>query len=116
MADINTLASRLDAEFSAVEEKAKKFRAEQVAGHQERHKRLEQLGKVFDELGDVWKPRLELLVKKFGDRVQVKPRIVPSTREATFEFQSRLARVRLFRIGDMIKPPKVPRKAARKRK
>lgn len=29
---------------------------------------------------------------------------------------ARLARVRLFRIGDMIKPPKAPRKAARKRK
>src|SRR5262249_18706527 len=29
------------------------------------------------------------------DRVQVKPRLTPSTREGTFEFQSKLARVRL---------------------
>jgi hypothetical protein len=95
MSDINTLASRIDAEFSAVEQKAKKFQAEQVQEHKQRQQRLEQLGRVFDELRDIWKPRLELLVKKFGDRVQTKPRIVPSTREVTYEFQSRLAHVRL---------------------
>jgi hypothetical protein len=95
MPDINSLASRIDAEFSAVEQKVKKFQAEHVEKHQQRQNRLEQLGKVFDQLRDIWKPRLELLVKKFGDRVQAKPRIVPSTREVTFDFQSRLARVAL---------------------
>jgi YHS domain-containing protein len=95
MPDISGLASRLDAEFSAVEGKVKKFQAEQVEVHKQRQQRLEQLGKVFDQLGDIWKPRLELLVKKFEGRVQATPRIVPSTREATFDFQSHLARVRL---------------------
>src|SRR4051794_8400606 len=95
MSDINSLASRIDAEFSAVGEKVKKVQAEQVEEQQQRQKRLEQLGKVFDELRDVWRPRLELLVKKFGDRVQATPRIVPSTREVTFESQSHRARVSL---------------------
>jgi hypothetical protein len=95
MPDINNLASRIDAEFSAVEEKVKKFQVEQVQEHKQRQKRLEQLGKVFHQLGDIWRPRLELLVQKFGDRVKTTPRIVPSTREATFDFQSRLAHVRL---------------------
>jgi YHS domain-containing protein len=95
MPDVDSLASRIDAEFSAVEEKVKKFRVEQMGEHKERQKRLEHLGKVFDELRDIWKPRLELLVQKFGDRVQVKPRLTPSAREADFEFQSRLARVHL---------------------
>ena len=95
MPDINTLASRIDAEFSAVEQKAKEFRAGQLEEHKQRQQRLEQLGRVFDELGDVWRPRLELLVKKFGDRVQATPRIVPATRELSLNFQSRLARVRL---------------------
>ena len=95
MPDINSLASRIDAEFSAVAEKTKKFQTEQVEAYKQREKRLEQLGKVFDELRDIWKPRLELLVKKFGDRVQTTPRIVPSTREVTFNFQSRLGRVSL---------------------
>jgi YHS domain-containing protein len=95
MPDIKSLASRIDAEFSAVEDKVKKFQVEQAEQHKHRQKRLEQLAKVFDQLSAIWRPRLELLMKKFGDRVQTKPRITPSTREATFEFQSRVARVRL---------------------
>jgi YHS domain-containing protein len=95
MTDTNTLAGRIDAEFSAAEQKVKQFQAEQVQEHQQRQKRLEQLGKVFDELREIWRPRLELLVKKFGDRVQAKPRVVPTTREVTFDFKSRVANVRL---------------------
>jgi len=95
MPDINSLASRIDAEFSAAQEKVKKFQTEHEEQHKERQKRLEQLGKIFEELQTIWRPRLELLVKKFGSRAQTTPRIVPSTREVTFDFQSRLARVRL---------------------
>src|SRR5262245_1426060 len=95
MSDINSLVGRIDAEFSALEEKVKKAQVGQVQAYQERQKRLQQLGQVFDRLREVWGPRLEVLVKKFGDRVQVTPRVVPSTREATFEFQSKLARIRL---------------------
>jgi YHS domain-containing protein len=95
MPDISSLTSRIDAEFSAVEEKVKKFQVGQVEEHKQRQKRLEQLAKVFDRMRDIWKPRLELLVKKFGDRVQTTPRIVPSTREVAFDFQSHQARVRL---------------------
>jgi hypothetical protein len=92
---MNSLASRIDAEFTAVEQKINKFQAEQTEQLQARQKRLELLGKVFDQMRQVWKPRLELLVKKFGDRVHVEPRILQSTREATFDFKSRLARVSL---------------------
>jgi YHS domain-containing protein len=95
MSEVNDLLGRIDAEFSALEAKHKKSQVEQVQAYQQRQKRLQQLGKVFDGLRDVWKPRLDVLVKKFGDRVQVTPRLVPSTREATFEFQSKLAKIRL---------------------
>jgi YHS domain-containing protein len=95
MPEASSLASRIDAEFSAAAEKMKKLRAEGLEDYQGRQKRLEQLGKVFDELRDIWKPRLDVLVKKFGDNVQATPRIVPSTREVTFEFHSKLAHVRL---------------------
>jgi YHS domain-containing protein len=95
MPEINSLARRIDAEFEALEEKAKKFQSEQAEQDKQRQKRLQQLATVFDQLRDAWRPRLDLLVKKFGDRVQTTPRILPSTREVTFEFQSRLARVRL---------------------
>jgi hypothetical protein len=95
MSDISGLAGQIDAAFTAVEQEARKFQADQMQEHQERQKRMDKLGKVFDELREIWRPRLELLVKKFGDRVKVTPRIVPSTREATFEFQSNLAKVSL---------------------
>ena len=95
MPDINSLASRIDAEFSAVEQKVKKFQTEQAEQHKERQNRLDQLSKVFDQMRDIWRPRLELLVKKFGDRVKATPRIVPSTREAVFDFQSHSAKVQL---------------------
>src|SRR5689334_12059360 len=93
MPDISNLASRIDAEFSTVEEKVKKFQSEQAEAHKQRQQRLEQLGKVFDQLSAIWRPRLELLVKKFEGQVQAIPRIVPSTREVTYDFQSHLARV-----------------------
>jgi YHS domain-containing protein len=95
MANINSLASRIDAEFAAVAEKVKKVQVEQVQEQKQRQQRLEQLTKVFDQLRDIWKPRLELLVQKFGDRVKAAPRVVPSTREVTFTFESRQAHVRL---------------------
>ncbi len=95
MADSLSLAGRIDAEFSAVQEKVTKIHTEQAEERKQRQKRLEKLGGVFDELREIWRPRLELLVNKFGDRVQTTPRIVPSTREVTFQFESRLARVSL---------------------
>jgi YHS domain-containing protein len=95
MGDINSLASQIDAEFSAVAEKVKQLQVGQVAEYKERQNRLEQLGKLFDDLSAIWKPRLDLLVKKFGERVKVTPRVVPATREVSFEFQSSVARIRL---------------------
>jgi len=95
MPNTNSLADRIDAEFSALTDRVKKFQTQQVEEYKGRQERLAQLARVFDEMSANWRPRLELLLAKFGDRVQVTPRIVPSTREAVFEFQSKLARVRL---------------------
>lgn len=92
---MNNLANRIDAEFAAVEDKIKRFQTDQVEVHKQRQQRLEQLQRIFDQMREAWKPRLELLVRKFGDRVQLTPRIVPTAREASLEFQSHLARVRL---------------------
>jgi hypothetical protein len=95
MTQTSSLASRIDAEFSAVEARAKMFQTEQLEKHKAREKRLEQLGRTFDELQEIWRPRLDLLTKKFGDRVKATPRIVPATREVTFDVKSPLARVSL---------------------
>ena len=79
MNDISNLASQIDAEFSAVAERTKKYQVEQMHGHLERQKRMERLAQAFEELREVWRPRLEFLQKKFGDRVKATPRIVPAT-------------------------------------
>ena len=64
MYDVNQLVSRIGAEFAAMEEKFNKFRVDQVQEHQDRQKRLAQLGQVFDQLREVWRPRLEALVRR----------------------------------------------------
>lgn len=95
MSEVDALLSRIDAEFQAVESRVKTLQAEQVKEYEGRKQRLEQLDKVFQQLRDVWKPRLEALAKKFGDKVQVTPHVTPSTRDVTFKFASNLARIEL---------------------
>ena len=95
MLAIENLSSRIDGEFAVLEKKFKDSQVEALREWRERRQRIQQLDQVFQKLGEAWKPRLATLLKKFGDRVQVTPRLTPSSREAAFEFQSRLGRVRL---------------------
>jgi YHS domain-containing protein len=95
MADISSLLSRIDGEFAATQDKIDRKRAEVVQDYEGRQKRLETFTKVIDGLRDVWRPRLEALAQRFGERVKVTPRVTPSSREATFEFQSPVAHIRL---------------------
>jgi YHS domain-containing protein len=95
MPELKSLSSRIDDEFAAVEKKVKDMQAERLQEYRERQKRLGQLDAVFQKLAKGWKPRLDTLVDKFGDRVQVTPELRPSHREATLEFQSSLGQVRL---------------------
>jgi YHS domain-containing protein len=43
----------------------------------------------------VWRPRLEALAQKFGERVDVMPVVEPGRRSASFAFKSELARIDL---------------------
>jgi hypothetical protein len=95
MSELKSLSSRIDDEFAVLEKKFKDTQAEALREWRNRRQRMQQLDKVYEKLGEAWKPRLATLLKKFGDRVQVTPRLTPSSREAAFEFQSRLGRVRL---------------------
>ena len=95
MFDVSILEGRISAEFSSAAERDKKLLGEAVQDTTQSQDRLEQLGKVFDELREVWKPRLELLVREFGNRVKATVHVVPSMRDATFYFQSSSAHVRL---------------------
>jgi YHS domain-containing protein len=95
MATVDTLLRRIDAEFSALDGKIKQAQAEKLQEHQERQKRLVIFEKKLAEMSAVWKPRLETLIQRFGDKVKVTPRLTSSSRDVSLEFQSNLARIRL---------------------
>ncbi len=95
MTDVSSLKKKIDAEFAAMEGKIKKIQAGNVQEHQGRQDRLEKYSKVLDQLREVWRPRLEALAERFGDRAEVKPTVTPGGRGATFKFKSGLARVDL---------------------
>jgi len=93
--DVATLINRIDAEFSALDAKIKHAQGEKQQAHRDRHARLATFEKELETLPDVWKPRLEALVKRFGDRAKVAPRVDSSSRAVTMDFQSELARIKL---------------------
>ncbi len=93
MSDVSDLLSRIDSEFASMDKAIKDFQQENVRAHQAREQRMEQFQLVCDQLKGVWKPRLEALAQKFGDRVQVKPSITPSQKSARFAFKSPLAEI-----------------------
>ncbi|HZN99469.1 MAG TPA: hypothetical protein VFB61_17225 [Gemmatimonadales bacterium] len=95
MPDVATLRNRIDAEFSALDDKIKRAQSEQLQEYQERQERLAVFERELESLPEVWKPRLEALTERFRDRVKATPHLTSSSREVTLEFQSELARIRL---------------------
>jgi YHS domain-containing protein len=95
MPDINELLTRIDAEFDAAKEKVAKLQSQNVEQFQQRRARLERFDTMLAGLRDIWRPRLEALAEKFGKRVQLRPVVKPQRREASFEFESNLAQIRL---------------------
>lgn len=95
MAEVSELVQRIRGEFAGSQEKLQQFQTKQVEEHQARRQRASQLEQLFDRLADIWRPRLEALAKEFGDRVKVTPDVIPARRQATLQFQSELAQIRL---------------------
>ena len=93
MAGSTTLAERIDAEFSAAEQKIKQLQKQHVERYAQRQQRQEKLEKILDEHRDIWRSRLETLSKRFADRIKATPRVMPGSRQATFEVESELAHV-----------------------
>ena len=95
MAEVSRLMDRIDAEFTACEKQIKQFQTQQLQEYHGRQERLELFEKACHELRGTWHPRLQALADKFGDKVNVKPVVTPSGREATFQFNSPLADITL---------------------
>jgi YHS domain-containing protein len=95
MSPADDLAARIDDEFAAAADKLKKLQADKLNTYHERQQRLAKLETEFDRLREIWRPRLETLAKKLGDRASVTPTVSPGRREAKFQVQTPLAQVRL---------------------
>lgn len=95
MPDVATLLNRIDAEFSAIDSRIKQAQGERLQEHRDRQTRLAAFEQELEALPAVWKPRLEALIQRFGERAKVTPHLQSSSRSANFEFQSELARIRL---------------------
>ena len=93
--DVQSLLTRIDAEFSRSQEKVEQMRHLKVEEHQGRQNRLQVFEKACERLKSVWGPRLEALKKAFGEKVQVTPTADTGRRQATFAFTSNLARITL---------------------
>ena len=95
MPTVEELLSRIDKEFTAVEDRIKKNQSQQMDVYRGRQDRLAKFEQTLNHLRDVWRPRLEAFVKRFGDRVKATPSAEPTKRAATYEFQTELAHVQL---------------------
>jgi len=95
MGESGDLTTRIEAEFSAADQKLKQFKTQGVETFKEREKRLGDFSKLMDELKAIWQPKLELLAKRFGERVQATPNVEPSRREGVFAFKSNFAQIEM---------------------
>jgi hypothetical protein len=91
----SSLADRIDAEFDAAFQRAEQLKNKNVEEFQGRQQRLEKLDQSLEGLREIWRPRLDALAKKFGERVKVQPHIDPGRRTARFKFISELASIDL---------------------
>lgn len=89
------LAESIDNAFASMEAKRRRFQETETHKHEEWKQRLAQLGMEFETLRDIFKPRLDLLIEKFGDKITATPKLTQSTREFLFEFHSEVARIRM---------------------
>ena|SRR5436190_13996917 len=95
MAAGSSLAERIDAEIAAAFDRVEQLKTQKSEEFQGRQDRLEKLDQTLEALREIWRPRLDALAKKFGERVKVQPQVQPGRRSATFKFKSELASVDL---------------------
>jgi YHS domain-containing protein len=96
MSEIKSLENRIDAEFATLDGRIKSAQAAQLQDYQGRQERVAEFEKRLEQLSSIWRPRLEALIERFRDKVNVTPTLTASSRTANFEFQSELARIKLW--------------------
>jgi YHS domain-containing protein len=95
METANSLIERIDAEFSAAEQRWDQLRVKQLEVYQVRQQRLECFERIVETLRELWEPRLDALSKRFGKNMDVLPIQERGRRAVSLEFGSNLARILL---------------------
>ncbi len=95
MSNVNSLLNRIDAEFDTAKKRIEQFQQDKLTQYQQRQERMATFTNHCDRLREIWKPRLEALAERFGQKVNVTPLVSPSLRQAKFRFQSQLAKIEM---------------------
>lgn len=95
MESTQELATRLDAALASMEARRRQLRESETRKCGEWKERLATLGVEFDTLRQILKPRLDLLIEKFGNEITATPKLTQATRELLLELHSEVARIRL---------------------
>ncbi len=95
MESTQELAQRIDLAFASLEDERKRIQETEQHEYERRKQRVAELGAVFERLTRVIRPRLEVLIQRFGDKVVATPNLAQSTQELVLNFQSELAQISL---------------------
>lgn len=101
MPDLTSLIGRLDTEFAGFQKKTEEFHAAAKEEYEAREARFrDKFLPSATQVVELVKPRLQVLVERFKDRVAVSPAVTEHVREVTLKFDSPLARIDLaFRLS-----------------
>jgi YHS domain-containing protein len=101
MADLTSLLGRLDTELNTFQKSAEQFQVAAKGEYEAREKRFRsQFVPAAERVVSIIRPRLEVLVERFNDRISVVPVVTEHERDVTLRFNSPLARIDLlFRLG-----------------
>ncbi len=89
------LAQRIDAALASLEDERRRIQETEKRQYEARTQRLAKLGTAFDHLTSVIRPRLEVLIQRFGDKVVATPSLTRSTQEVLLSFRSDIAQISL---------------------
>jgi YHS domain-containing protein len=100
MPDLTNLTQRIDAEFAGFQTQVQQFQQSAKSEYEAREKRFhEQFTPAAGRIVEVIRPRLQVLVERFQDRIKIKPVVTEHLRAVTLKFDSPVARIDLsFRM------------------
>lgn len=97
MSDLASLTSRVDAEFAGFKSQVEEFQSAAKNEYEARESRFRTLfTPAMNRVVEIVRPRLQLLVDRFKDKVDVKPVVAEHAREVTLKFDSPLARIAMM--------------------